>query len=351
MKRILSLLCLTALIIWGCSRDYEILQSYDSVILTADKSYTLVNNTITFSVKDNNGTDHTAEATFYVDGTKISGNTLTSANVQQYNITASLGPMTSEPITVSFGSTAELNFKKRVLIEDYTGTWCGYCTRVAWAIELVKGQTENVVPVAIHRPSSNPSNAQYDPYNYDASAIENTLSAIGYPKGYLNRRTRWTSPEPNNLAQVINLSQGDNPKLGLAMKPTVQNGKINLDVNVMFSKDFSASGLRLVVYVLENGLLYPQHNYTEYYNGVSVIEDWVHNHVLRSCLTDITGETVPAAETTLNNVYTRSFSVNVPDNVTNASNMEFVAFIINENGRAVNVRSAHAGENQEFEIE
>jgi len=351
MKKIVSLICLTVLVISGCARDYEILDSYDSVILTADRSYALVNNTITFTVKDNNGNDHTGEASFYVNGEKITGNALTSATVKQYDVKAVLGPLLSETVKVSFGNTEELNFKKRVLIEDYTGTWCGYCTRVAWGLELVKAQTDYAVPVAIHRPSSNPSNAQYDPYNFDASAVENTLSAIGYPKGYLNRRTRWTSPEPNNVAQVINLTQGENPKLGLAMTPKVENGNISLDVNVMFSKDFAATNLKLVVYVLENGLLYEQHNYTDYYNGQAVITDWVHNHVLRSCLTDMLGDAIPAGETAAYNTYKRTFRIPVPANVTNTANMEFVAFVLNDANRSVNVRTAHAGEVQQFEIE
>ena len=40
-------------------------------------------------------------------------------------------------------------FKKRVLIEDYTGTWCGNCTRVSHAIEEVKLLTDKAVTVAI----------------------------------------------------------------------------------------------------------------------------------------------------------------------------------------------------------
>ena len=36
--------------------------------------------------------------------------------------------------SVDAPSTSGL-FKKHVLIEDYTGTWCGYCARVAYAIE------------------------------------------------------------------------------------------------------------------------------------------------------------------------------------------------------------------------
>lgn len=349
MKKIITLLFVTALIVFGCASDYEVLQSYDAVILTADKSNKLVGETITFAVKDNNGTDHTAESTFFVDGQPIEGNTLTAEVTGSHEVTAEFGPLTSAAITVTFGDGTELNFRKRVLIEDYTGTWCGYCTRVAYAQELVMAQTDDVVPVAIHRPSSNPSNAQYDPFNFDASAVENTLSAVGYPKGYLNRRTRWTSPEPNNVAQVINLTQGENPKLGLALSPKVEGNNITLDVNVMFSRDFT--GLKLVVYVLENGLIYEQHNYTDYYDSVDVIEDWEHNHVLRASLTDLLGEVIGDENTGTYDVFTRTFNIPVPENVANKDNIEFVVFVLNADNRAVNVRKARAGETQEFEIE
>lgn len=347
MKKIFAILFVSALVFTGCSSDYEVLQSYDSVILTADNSNKLAGETITFSVKDNNGTDHTADARFYVDGVEADGNTLTSDELRSFEVTAKYGSLSSEPLTVTFGDGSELNFRKRLLIEDYTGTWCGYCTRVAYAIELVKAQSDDVVPVSIHRPSSNVSSANYDPYNYDATALESTLSAVGYPKGYLNRRTRWNNPEPNNVAQAIALTQGENPKLGLALSPTVVNGNITLDVNVKFSKDFA--GLKLVVYVLENGLIYEQHNYTEYYDGVDVIENWQHNHVLRSCLTDILGDAISSDQTAIYNTYTRSFNVAIPADVANSANLEFVAFIVGDNGKAINVRSAKAGDVQDFE--
>jgi len=348
MKKIFTLLFASVLLLAGCASDYEVLQSYDSVILTADSSNKLAGETITFTVKDNNGTDHTGEARFYADGEEINGNTLSSAELKSFDVVAKYGGLSSEALTVTFGDGSELNFRKRVLIEDYTGTWCGYCTRVAHAIDLVKAQSTDVVTVAIHRPSSNASSTNYDPYNYDSSVLEQTLSAVGYPKGYLNRRTRWSNPEPNNVAQVIGLTQGENPKLGLALIPKVENGNITLDVKASFSKDFT--NLKLVVYVLEDGLIYEQHNYTEYYGGVDVIEDYEHNHVLRSCLTDIMGDSISNDQTAIYKTYTRSFNVPVPANVINSAKLEFVAFIVGENGRAINVRSAQTGDIQDFEI-
>jgi len=347
MKKIVTLIFLTALTLAACSSDYTVLQSFESVILTADSSNPLRGTTVTFTAKDNTGTDHTDDATFYVDGEAITGNTLTSDSIRSFTVTAKYYNIASEPVVVSFTDGSDINFRKRLLIEDFTGTWCGYCTRVAYAIELVHAQTDDAVSVAIHRPSSNVSSANYDPYNYDASELEATLSAVGYPKGYLNRRTRWKNPEPNNIAQAIALTQGENPKLGLALNPVVSDGNISVDVSVKFSKDFT--GLKLVVYVLENGLIYEQHNYTDYYDSVDVIEDYHHNHVLRACLTSIMGDAIADTETTLARTYTRTFTAPLPANVANAANVEFVAFIVDASGKAINVRKAAPGDTQVFE--
>lgn len=347
-KHIFFILATITVMLGGCSTEYEILQSVESIILTADSSTKVTGQTITFTVTSNSGSPLTDVATILVNGAPVSGNTFTSDVVGSFEVKASYLGVDSQPVVITFHDGSEINFVKRVLIEDYTGTWCGYCPRVAHGIELAKEQSENIVAVAIHRPSSVMASPVYDPYNFEPAAeLEAILSAEGYPKGFLNRMTQWNFPEPDNIAQVIALTQGENPKLGLAMNATVSGGNINIDVNTMFSKDFT--NLRLVVYVLENGLIYNQHNYTEYYNGDDIIVGFEHNHTLRATLTPILGESISATESVSGNVYTRTFNVPVPSNVANASNIEFVAFIVDQNGNTVNVRKANPGEDQEFE--
>jgi thiol-disulfide isomerase/thioredoxin len=341
------LLFFAALAFTGCSSDYTILNSVGNIALTADSSYRVIGNTITFTIKDDEGNDVTGEASIYVDGTAINGNTYTSATTGTYTVTASYLGIESLPVVVTFGDGSEVNFVKRLLVEDYTGTWCGYCPRVAYALEQLHAQTEDIVAVAIHRSSSNVSSSVYDPYNYDTTELENILNIPGYPKGMLNRMTQWGFPEPSNIAQAIALTQGENPKLGLALTPTVSGNNVSLDVNVKFSKNFS--GLKLVVYVIENGLVYPQHNYTDYYGGVDVIEDYAQNHVLRAVFTPLLGEAIAGTETVVNNTFTKTFSVSMPATVTNAANIEFVAFVVDADGNALNVRKAAAGDTQEFE--
>lgn len=350
MKKNLILIVAALLVIIGCSTDYEILQSQENISLTADASVQVIGQPVTFTVKSPKGEDFTADAEFYVDGAKIEGNTFTSDVVGNFEVTAVYNSVTSAPLMINYHDGTGINFRKRMLMEDYTGTWCGWCPRVAHAIELVHNQTEDAIAVAIHGPGSNPSDTGYDPYTFDTKDFEKEMNlAPGYPKGYLNRTIQWAFPEPDNINQAVALTQGENPKLGVAMTSAIAEGTITMDVNVMFGKDFDNS-LRLVVYVLENGLIYEQHNYTSYYDGVDLLEEYEHNHVLRAVLTPMTGEAIAADQTKIGQTYTRSFSVAVPANIANAANVEFVAFVVDQTGKVVNIRKTAPGETQEIEL-
>ena len=332
---------------FSCSTDYKILESVESIGLTTDNSIKVIGETITFTVTTNSGEIITEDATILVNNTPIDGNTFTTTEIGTYTVQAKYYSVLSEPISVRFHDGSEINFVKRVLIEDYTGTWCGNCPRVSHAIELARAQSEYVVPVGIHRSSSNPADAAYDPYNFDSSALEAVLNMSGYPKALLNRMTRWQPLEQNNITQVINLTQGDNPKLGLSITNEVTTTNINIDINVKFSQDFE--NLKLVVYVLENGLIYDQVNYTAFYGGLPYIHDFQHEHVLKACLTPLFGEPIASEETKVGNTYTKTFSIAIPSNITNSNNLEFVAFVTGADNKAINVRKANRNETQEFE--
>lgn len=231
-------------------------------------------------------------------------------------------------------------FKKRVLIEDYTGTWCGNCARVAYAVDQVKLQTDKAVTVAIHNGN--------DPYNFDGIAPLKDLilpnSALSLPISRLNRITVWAFPEPTNIQQALDLT-GNNTYLGLALNSTVGTATINLDVKMKFVQDYS--NLKLVVYLLEDKLIYDQRNYTNYFNGDNPIINFEHNHVLRTSITNILGDAVSG--TTNGSTVTKSFSIPIPANISNTANISFAAFLVGSDNAVINARAAIANENQSFE--
>lgn len=247
-----------------------------------------------------------------------------------------------KPDTTSLAPPVSGYFQKNVLIEDYTGTWCGNCTRVAWAIEETKEASDKVVSVAIHNGN--------DPYHFAGiNPLKNLVfpgvSSLALPLSRLNRMVVWQYPETSNIQQAVDLTS-NNTTLGLAMSSTIANGQIDLQVRTRFLEDYSK--LKLVVYLLEDHLLYNQRNYiTELYGGLPVIPNFEHNHVLRASLTDIVGE--PLEATLRNTTTTRHFNLAVPANIANPNNISFVAFVTDANNVALNARAAKANEDQNFQ--
>lgn len=234
-------------------------------------------------------------------------------------------------------------FKKNVLIEDYTGTWCQFCPRVIYGIQKVENENLSAYPVAIHRGNPPGSASSVDPFNYPAAALESAIGLTGYPTAMLNRKTIWNNEtSTTEVKSQIKV----NSDLGLALNSTVSGGNINLDVNIKF--DANLTNLKLVVYVLEDGLIYNQINSTSYFGGVSPIVNMEHNHVLRACLTDlVNGDSLTGTDDGA--TITKNFSVPVPSNVSDVSKMSFVAFITDSNGKVINVRGVLPNVSQAFE--
>lgn len=235
-------------------------------------------------------------------------------------------------------------FTKNVLIEDYTGTWCQFCPRVIYGIQKVEQENLKAFPVAIHRgnPPGTPSGG-VDPFNFPASALEASIGLTGYPTAKLNRKITWINE--TNTTEVKNQVKV-NSDLGLALSSTVSGGTINLDVNIKF--DANLTGLKLVVYVLEDNLNYNQTNSTSYFGAANPIANMEHDHVLRACLTDLVNGD-PLTGTNDGVVVTKNFSIAIPSNVSNAANINFVAFVLDATGNALNVRGAAANINQAFQ--
>lgn len=311
--------------------------AYTSLTMISTKSTVAVGDYVTFVSKGNNITDVSSNAKVYINGTLQVGNVVqmnTAGTYDVYSTYVNSSNTTLTSNTIQVKVLTPINYTKRVLIEDFTGTWCGWCPRVAYGIDQVLTQTDKAEVVAIHQGN--------DPYNINTGSY----SVSGYPTANLNRTTVWKYPEDSNIIQVVGLTSGTNPKLGVAINSTLTNGTINADVKVKFGFDFS--DLKLVVYVVENGLIYNQTNYTSYYGGSSTIANFEHNHVLRKIVTDISGDAITGS-TNQNDQYSKNFSIAVPSNVTNSANLDIVAFVIDNTGKAINVRTGAVGTSQTFE--
>jgi hypothetical protein len=335
---ILSLCCLS------CSEKYETIAGASSIFATHSSSTKTVGQTTEIRVFTEEGTEVTQESLIFVNDELIEGNSFTKEEVGFYEVKASYVNLEASTLIVEYQAEGEKNYRKRVLVEDYTGTWCGWCPRVSHAMKLVKNISDDVVFIAIHRAPVGTA----DPYNYlNAGELEAMINTPGYPKGFINRTHQWRFPEPFNIHQVLEFTQGSNPKLGLALTSSLSDNTIDVDVQVEFAQDFQ--NLKLIVQLLENGLVYPQVNYTDYYEGENPIPAYVHDYTLRQTLTHILGDEIPASASKSNNNWSKNISINLPEAIENNNKIDLIAFVVNESNEVVNVRLAKLGEEQSFE--
>ncbi len=336
---------IVGLLIVSCSKDYQILESVESLTLVSDGNSKVINQSINFRLIKNNGEDVTQLSSFFVNGQKIQGNTFVTANIGSYQISASYNDFKSDNLLeVIYHDGSETFFTSNVVVEDYTGTWCGNCPRVTHALNLAASQLgdqkDQLIKVAIHRTSSNPADSSYDPFNFDSSAFEPNG---GYPKAFVNRGPRWQPLEQLNINQVVSQTQVAK-KLGFKLSAKrLLNNQIELSVSGLFAANFSTA--RLVVYVLEDGLIYNQVNYTTFFGGSNPLVGYVHDYTLRRILTNHLGDTIENA--TLGNEFERVFVINGTENISNINNTKFVAIFLDENGRALNARQCAIDEIQE----
>jgi hypothetical protein len=309
-----------------------------SITLEASSLQGNVGDVITFTVKTDTGEDVTSSSAITVSGTSISNASFTISSPCSFSAVASYNNLSSNTLSLTGNSTLPVaRFKKNVLIEDFTGTWCGYCPRVSYATQLAKQQSTQVIDVGAHYSDEMSCQASTD--------LHNLKNITSWPTAYLNRKTLWAYPENNNVSQAINLT-GNDGRMGLALSPSVNGNIISVDVELSFSGDYESfcNDNKIVVYVVEDGLIYDQSNYTTFYGGGSVIYDFEHNSVLRGAMTPVAGELI-----TTNNG-SKSFSTQIPSNIQNISNVRVVAFVINSSGKVQNVRAAGIGETQTLEV-
>jgi hypothetical protein len=338
-KIIYGFVFILSLFMTSCFQDEEIVYDID---VTTSTNESVVNSNVTLKAITKSGIDVTSESKFIVDGVEQNSNIITSNVEKIITVQAKYKERISTSKQVKF-SLVVVGYKKMVLVEDYTGTWCGNCPRVTHALDLIRPQTTQVIEVAIHRGTP----AQNEPFVFDASVLEAAESVNGYPSARINRTGIWSAQQQNNTQQVLQATNGV-VKTGLAIENTVVNGMVNLKVKVGFVDNFT--NLKLVVYVLENGLIYDQVNYTPFYGGVDPIPNFVHNHTLRSCVTNLMGDAIPNSSTVSGGLYTKYFSFPVPTNVANAANLEFVAFVVNANRTALNSRKCLPNVVQNLEV-
>ena len=239
-----------------------------------------------------------------------------------------LVPSENEEITVIFPDLDLNSVYRKVLIEEYTGHHCLNCPDGHRKLEeLHERFGDTLVAIGIHAGAlAAPNAAEGYPYDFRTSvgnelAQEFSIDAI--PQAIINRY-----PEPGGWGiarwlSKINAVDRSTPLAAIQLinQYDPQTGKLKANAKVTTLVD-SPNALRLAFYLIEDGIVKPQLNGTEY------VENYVHNHVLRASLNGTYGDLLNTngfVET--GKGYTLARSINFSGHDWNPANCTVVAIL------------------------
>jgi hypothetical protein len=298
-----------------------------SIILSFDQENYISGDSATYIVKDNLNNTVTSEAEVTVNGTAID-NPYNFISDGTYEFIATYDGFTSN--TVSFtietpsvysdtnsftASGAPATFTKKVLLEDFTGTWCPQCPPAGAAIVAAINGNSNIFGVGYHASGGDPMEIPETAY------WSNYYNVTGFPTVYVNGAdTRWNY---NSMAQV-DTELAETATVGLAIEGTIIGGKLDLEVEVGFNTTPNEE-VKLMIYLVEDNVTTstPQ-------SGSSQGSSYVHRDVLREVYTDQLGDVITSPNTANGGVFTRTITgLDLPSNVDNTDNLKIIAFVRN----------------------
>ena len=198
------------ILIYSCSKpesfsDLPVQQNSLIPGLNVESSY-LKDQLISFNMIDSEGNNITSSTSFIVDNQLINGNTISYDEIGSHNVSANY-TIDSQNYSTDLKVFNIVEPINKVIVEDYTGTWCGYCPPVAHAIYELKEVYDNIISVGIHNNDELTIDQESD--------LRSELGISGFPSARLNRTISWF--DPYQISEVNSLLSEENKilKVGL----------------------------------------------------------------------------------------------------------------------------------------
>jgi len=222
-------------------------------------------------------------------------------------------------------------FTKKVLIEEFTGAWCGYCPDGAHIVEsIINDNNGKVVGVSLH--SGDAMEVAHTNF------LETTYQNTGYPSGMVDRVSINGSTSLNRgyWESVANAQLSETAVCGLAIISEVNGQNATVEVHAGFNSTLNGDDYRLTVYLIEDGVTGTGYGYDQsnYYNEVAEspfnnlgnpIEGYEHNHTLRAILSESLGDAIMVSEMASGGEHIETYTVDLSSY--NKNKLSIVAFV------------------------
>ena len=224
------------------------------------------------------------------------------------------------------------DFLRKVVCEEYTGTWCGWCPRGLVGLELMKERHPGeFFAISIHGGDEMQIDLG-DEYDYS----EYIGKVSGAPTCNVNRKG---SGDPYyDIENLFALERSSDNHVNLSATGNLEDGE-TITVEAVMTSDTDLSGLNynIAFTVTEDGITgYEQTNYyagndAEFYGWEKkdgLTSDVVFNDVARAIIGGYGGMEFFSGDLNASESFTGNYSFKVPSNVTNPANINVIAQII-----------------------
>lgn len=326
------------------------------------------NNTISsLEVNWNDGADHVASIPVNIavgaTATVTHPTKVSYADIAQKNITVSVNKVNSNADSDTSDNSSSTSVvvaskvvPKKVVIEEGTGTWCGWCPRGMVALQkLDQDYPDDQISIAVHGGST--AEPMRDA-SYSAGA-----GFSGFPGMNVDRELKGVDISPQTIGNYVVSRKTIPTPVQLGGEYTIDGSSLTAKASAQFFSNFSNANYRLAAIVVEDGVKgtgtgYRQSNY--YAGGAQgamggfeslpstvPAAQMTYDHVGRALLGGYSGQanSVPAVITDQQTVdYTFNYTIPAKYNYTttaandvvpNPANMHVVLLLIDQNDNTI----------------
>ena len=244
------------------------------------------------------------------------------------------------------------DFTQKILIEEHSGTWCGWCPLSKETLERL-AINPNIVGVEIHY------NDKLTLLDEIYVPLKNVYGHPAWPSGMINRKkningSTFIIGEPDWEKNTTAILANPKTDIGIALDTKIVGEEVVILTKTKFNKAGSAEKYGIGIYLVEDKVeKYPQINYArgmpqfikyQAYTLPALIEDIKHYNVARGVIAPhVGGHSIPEAASKKLAVYNKLFNYKITNKEIKLTNCKIIAFVMNEKNEIQNVNYCQLG--------